>query len=534
MQTTRPTPAMRSLPMLLNVLLAAALYTGQAYAAEPDPAALHFDISSYNVEGSSLLTKEEIDAVVAPYTGKGKDFSDVQRALEALEAAYVKRGYTAVQVMLPEQELEKGRVRFRVVESRFGQISIKGQKNFSEGNIQNALPSLRTGNVPRSRQIARELKLANDNPARQMNVVLKAGKKDDQVDAEVQVDDQKPVSYGLSFDNTGTAETGRTRLGLFYRHANLFNADHVGSLQLQVSPQQMSSVRVFGAGYKIPLYSLGDSVEFFGGYSNVNSLVDGLTNFQGGGRLLSAHYNHTLDRLGNFDPRLTAGFDWRDFKNIEETNSPDGVLYHEIVVTPLSLGFAAQSRQERATTNFNIDLSVNVPLSSKGKKTNFDAYAAKDPSFKPDSNFHIIHYDASHLQTVTNDWQIRGALAGQWTSNVLVLGEQFRLGGMNGVRGFTEGSEAGESGMRGSLEGYTPEMNYKAIKSRALAFFDAGNVHSKSGLKATINSIGFGLRSNWGDQVSFRLDAGRIGKAGTDPLQKSGDWRLHAAVSASF
>ena len=63
-------------------------------------------------------------------------------------------------------------------------------------------------------QIARELKLANENPARQLNVVLKAGKKDDQVDADVQVTDQKPSTFGVSFDNTGTTETGHTRLGL--------------------------------------------------------------------------------------------------------------------------------------------------------------------------------------------------------------------------------------------------------------------------------------------------------------------------------
>jgi hypothetical protein len=45
--------------------------------------------------------------------------------------------------------------------------------------------------------------------------------------------------------------------------------------------------------------------------------------------------------------------------------------------------------------------------------------------------------------------------------------------------------------------------------------------------------MGFGARATW-REVSFRLDAGRIGKAGSDPLQKAGDWRLHAAVSASF
>jgi hemolysin activation/secretion protein len=518
--------------MLILILFAITLPGGQAQAADPDPAALRFEITSYTVEGANLLSKEELNTAVAPYVGKGKDFSDVQRALEAVEAAYAKRGYTAVQVLLPEQELEKGRVRLRVVESRFGQITVKGQKYYSEEGALNALPSLRQGQVPRSRQIARELKLANENSSRQLNVILKAGKKDDQVDADIQVADQKPATWGLSLDNTGSTETGHTRLGLFYRHANLQNADHVGTLQLQASPQHLNRVRVLGGGYKIPLYNRGDSIEFFGGYSNVNSLVDGLSNFRGGGILLNARYNHTLERLGSFDPRLTYGIDWRDFKRIEQTEPTSAVLFNEIIVTPLSIGIGAQSKQERATTDLGINLSANLPLTGKGKKASFANY---DPfgTLKPDANYRILHYEASHAQAIGTDWQARGLLAGQWSNNTLILGEQMRLGGMNGVRGFAEGSEAGESGTRASLEGYTPEMNTQSIKSRALAFIDGGNVRSKSGLKASIGSIGFGLRTNW-NQVSFRLDAGRISKAGTDPLQKAGDWRLHAAVSATF
>jgi hemolysin activation/secretion protein len=504
----------------------------KAIAAGPDPDAVHFEISTYVVEGVTLLTKEELNAAVAPYVGKNKDFSDVQLALEALEAAYAKHGYSAVQVLLPEQELEKGRVRLRVVETRFGQVVVKGQKYFTEESAFNALPSLRQGNVPRSSQIARELKLANENPARQLNVVLKAGKKDDQVDAEVQVADQKPSSFGMSFDNTGTAETGHTRLGLFYRNANLQNADHVGTLQLQVSPQHMNRVRVFGGGYKIPLYASGDSVEFFGGYSSVNSMVGGLTNFQGGGVLLNAHYNHALERMGMFDPRLTYGFDWRDFKRIEQTGSASPPLYNEIIVTPFSLGYGAQGKTERSETGFNLGLSANVPLTGKGKKADFAGYDSSG-ALKPEANYRVVHYDASHVQSLGGDWQARGMLTGQWSRNVLILGEQMRLGGMNGVRGFAEGSEAGESGMRGTLEGYTPEMNAGGIKNRGLVFFDGGSVHSHSGVRSSITSVGLGVRSNW-EQVAFRLDAGRIGKAGLDPLQKSGSWRLHASVSATF
>ncbi|MBU0621637.1 MAG: hypothetical protein KJ795_07305 [Gammaproteobacteria bacterium] len=507
-----------------------ALFASFTMAADDD--VLRFDINSITVEGASLLKKAEIEAAVAPYIGKGKDFSDVQRALEAIEAAYAEHGYSAVQVLLPEQELENGRIRFRAVESRFGQVVVKGQKYSSEISVRNALPSVYQGGVPRSSQIARELKLANENPARQLNVVLKAGQKDEEVDAEVQVQDQKPSSWGVSLDNTGSEETGKTRLGVFYRHANLQNADHVGTLQAQISPQELSSVRVLGGSYKIPLYASGDSVEFFGGYSSVNSLVGGLSNFQGGGMLLNARYNQSLERVAGFDPRVYYGFDWRYFKRIEQTKPTTSVLYNEIVVTPLSLGLAAQGKSARGETAFDVSLSANLPMSSKGKKESFASY---DPflTLMPDANYRIVRYSASHAQGIGEDMQVRAFLNGQWTRNVLILGEQMRLGGMNGVRGFLEGAEAGETGVRGSLEFYSPAFGISAVNARALVFYDAGKVRSGSGLKTSINSAGMGLRANW-EQVSFRLDAGRIGKAGTDPLQEKGDWRIHAAVSATF
>lgn len=523
-----------TLRFLLSFVLlfsSATVIAEETAPAKAQPEVLRFEISSYVVEGATLLTKKEIDAAVAPFIGKDKDFSDVQRALEAVEAAYAKHGYSAVQVLLPEQELEKGKVRFRAVESRFGKVTVKGNKHVSEANALNALPSVRKGGVPMSKQTARELKLANENPARQMNVVLKAGEKET-VDAEVAVADKKPGEVRVSFDNTGTTETGRTRMGLSYSNANLFDADHVSTVQMQVSPQQMSRVRVFGVSYKIPLYAYGDSVDFFGGYSNVKSQVGGLSNFQGGGRLLNAHYNQSLERIGNFDPRLTYGFDWRDFTSIEQTLPQSVVLYNEIVVTPLSLGYGAQGKGVRSETSFDINLSANVPMSGKGNKA---AFANYDPLriLSPDANYRIVRYGGSYVQAFGDDWQVRTALNGQWSRNVLILGEQMRLGGMNGVRGFAEGSEAGEKGARWTLEGYTPSFNEWGIDSRGLLFFDGGKVSSHSGVKSSITSAGLGLRSTW-KEVSFRLDAGRIGKAGTDPLQKSGDWRIHASVSAAF
>lgn len=46
-----------------------------------------FEITGFDVRGNSLLPKDEAARLVAPFTGKDRVYGDVQRALEALEAA---------------------------------------------------------------------------------------------------------------------------------------------------------------------------------------------------------------------------------------------------------------------------------------------------------------------------------------------------------------------------------------------------------------------------------------------------------------
>lgn len=504
-----------------------------AAAAEADQVVLRFTVNQYVLEGASLLSKKEIDAVVAPYVGKDKDFSDVQRALEAVEDAYAKHGFSAVHVLLPEQELEKGTVRFRVVESRFGKVTVKDNHFVSEANALNAVPSVRSGGVPRSKLIARELKLANENPARQLNVVLKAGEKDDEVDANVIVTDSKPSTWGMSLDNSGSPETGRARLGFSYRNANVFNADHVAGIQYVTSPQYVDRVKVLGGSYKIPFYQYASSLEFFGGYSNVNSLVGGLSNFQGGGKLFSTRYSHALERIGVFDPSLSFGLDWRDFRRIELTNPPPTVLYNEIVVMPLSIAYAAQGKFEKSDINFNVSLAANLLKPSKGREADFAAYDRLNLT-QPKPGYKVLRYGASYSRLIGADWQFRTALNGQHSGDVLVQGEQMRLGGADGVRGFAEGSEGGDSAMRLNVEGYTPDFGRGEIQTRALAFFDAGQASPTNATKTTISALGIGLRANYSERVSLRIDLAKIVKAGTDPAQQAGKRRAHLSLNATF
>ena len=169
---------------------------------------MKFDIDRYVVEGNTLLKPNAIGRVLRSFTGKQKDFADVQRALEALQGAYQNAGWGVVQVTLPEQELERGEVRFDVIETRIGKVEVQGNEYFSEANVRRSVPSLNPGETPNSLAIARSLKVANENPAKQSQVSFKSGSKDGEVDAIVKVVDENPRKYSVGLDNTGTSSTG--------------------------------------------------------------------------------------------------------------------------------------------------------------------------------------------------------------------------------------------------------------------------------------------------------------------------------------
>ena len=135
--------------------------------------------------GNTLLKPEEVNGTVQPFAGSGRDFGDVQRALDALEALYQARGYNIVTVQLPEQELNGGVVRLNVVQSRIGKIHVHGQAHFSEANVRRSLPSLQEGQTPNLKTVSANLKLANDNPARKITLKLQSGSEDELVDPEL-------------------------------------------------------------------------------------------------------------------------------------------------------------------------------------------------------------------------------------------------------------------------------------------------------------------------------------------------------------
>src|SRR2546428_11878732 len=143
-------------------------------APSKPPAAPRFAIQRFLVEGNSLLAQDELDRILTPFSGKDRDFGDIQRALEALQDVYTGRGYSAVRVSVPEQDIRSGQVRLRVVEARIRRVRGQGNRFFDEKNVRAGLPSLKEGTSPKTRAIGQDAPLVNENPSKQVSVALQA------------------------------------------------------------------------------------------------------------------------------------------------------------------------------------------------------------------------------------------------------------------------------------------------------------------------------------------------------------------------
>ena len=521
--------------VLAGAVLAAAV--SAAWAAEPpDSGIVHFDISRFDVSGNSLLSQAEVDAAVAPFTGRQRDFGDVQQALDALEAAYQARGYQLVKVQLPEQELNGGVVRLVVLQTSVKRVSVSGNRHFSEDNIRRSLPGLREGASPNLEAVSASLRLANESPAKQVQMKLQSvDDSDDAVEARVTVSDQSPWRVALNLDNTGTGTTGKTHIGTVLQHANLWGRDHVASLQYTTTAEEPSKVAVWGAGYHVPLYGLGDSVDLYASYSNIDSgsVTAGLFNLavSGRGSVAGLRYNHTLARRGELDGRIVGGVEVKAYKN--------SVLFagenfgNDVTVRPLSLGYVASLPLQAGSLNTSLTVVRNLPGGSRGGDADFArARTGADPGYA------LLRFAGAYARALPRDWQMRLLVNGQLSGDALVPGEQFGAGGGSSVRGLEERALATDSGALLNAELYSPGLcaspNWQC---RVLVFADAAHGRRRHALpgelrSASVASAGVGVRLAMGQSFSLQADYGHVLNDGG--IAGAGTNKLHVRVGLSY
>jgi hemolysin activation/secretion protein len=505
-----------------SLVTASAWQALQVMAAMPPPAAgvPRFAITRFAVEGASLLHPQAFEAALARFTGEQRTFADIEAAAEAVRAVYERAGIASVEVTVPEQALVQGVVRLKVEELRLGRVEIAGAQQRSPENVRRAVPGLAEGRTPSDVALSRQLRLANENPGRQMQVTMRT-ESDGQLTAVLRVADRPALIGQVSVDNTGTPSTGRMRMSLAVQHMNLLDRDIVATAQFQTSPEFFDEVRVSSVSARVPLYAPGLMLEASAVHSSVDSgivrTVAGEYLLASSGLNLSLRLVRLLHRWGTAEPRVWVGAESKLVQSRVTSAAGGPSLVPDIELRPLQLGLAASWRGEASAVNGQAVALRNVPGSGRSAPS---VFASPGLRAGADPYYGLVRASAS----ASRAWEAGTAAvqwSGQWTRDALVPAEQFGIGGDGSVRGFDGRLVTGDVGQRVSVEWLTPPRTWgegSPLEVSGLVFADAGRVRRLQALPgestgATLAGAGIGVRVFKPRSFSVRVDVGAALKA---------------------
>ncbi len=562
---------------IANFLAAAAmLAAGSLNHATAQDAS--FDIVRFQIEGNSILPAERAQQLVSPFVGSRRNYADVQKALEALEGEFRRLGYGTVQVYVPEQELTSGVVRLQVSEGVVGKVKITGNKHFNDANVRASLPNLKEGTAPNMRKLSENIQLSNENPAKQVEVTLGVSEEEGKVDVKVDVKEEDPERFYLTLDNTGTKASGKHRIGIAYQNANLGNSDQVLTLAYSTAADPPGGMKVFGnrvfpwqdgngvkvdifsIGYRLPLYSIGDSIDFIYGNSStdtpsVSPTLGGGLGINGKGEVFGLRYNHIFPRAGEFTSKLVLGLDYK-YMNSRCTINGDPTPFGTAGCTPYTLRpvsatYSGQWQKPGEAIDFNVGVAHNLfPMGSEftfapapPAAGGYDRYSAAS-GYQSKDEFSVLRFGGGYTAAIAGDWLLRIAASGQHANNALPAGERLGLAGSNAVRGFLERAVATDRGYFANLEVYSSDIAAKlGVQGNLkwLVFFDWAqgyNLNPSVNQKVNIASLGIGLRYNLKKDVSARLDIARVMDGvwpnGAPNIALDGDIRGHFGLAFGF
>jgi hemolysin activation/secretion protein len=506
-----------------------------ATASKADATAeARFDVFEYRVEGNSVLPAERIERAVYPFLGEKRSVADVESARLALEAAYRDAGYGTVLVDTPEQRVTEGIVTLQVTQAPVARLRVVGSRYYSQGRILEKVPALAEGQVPNFKVATEQLATVNRSADRRVTPLLRPGKAPGTTEVDLNVEDKAPLHASVELNDKYSSNTTRTRLLASVRYDNLWQLEHSIGLQVQVSPQDTSQVRVVSGSYNVPA---GTGLWVFSAIKSDSNTVAGVggTTVFGKGNIFGLRRVLVLDGNDTFNHTLTAGADYKNFKESVSVGGNAG-FDTPIRYLPLSLSYSATLGDKEGSWQGGIGLTAAL----RGLLSNESEFA--DKRYKGQSNFSILKFDISRTQNLPRNLSLFGKFEGQVTGQPLISNEQFVAGGVDSVRGYLEATAVGDNALRGSIELRSGNLVAGGEGAwlgglRTHAFMEGAGLWLKSPLpqqdsRFGLLSTGLGLRLETRQYGSLSLDVGwplrEVGQT------RKGAARVHASGSIGF
>ena len=398
-------------------------------------------VKKFRVEGNTLLSASEINAVAAPFEGKELTLEDMRNVADLITAKYRDKGYIIVNAFVPKQEIKENVVTIQVVEGKVESISVMGNKSYSTSFIENYLSVIYKDPSLKEDRLEKALVLLNDNPSLDVKAALKAGTAPGTTDVIAEVKDKFPVWGNIFYDNYGTSTTGKNRVGFGLGLGNLLTSGDALNLW-GITGLDKIDVNALSYGrvdYSVPLGVYGTRAGIYYAHNLYEAAGDvtplGLS---GNADLAGVFISHPLIKTRDSTLSARLGFDYKDVREYALQQ-----LFAKDNVRVATFGLFYDSTDRYLGKNF-ADVTYHQGISGfLGGSGNTDLNVS---TVGAGGNFNKVTADALRIQKLPgyNSLILKGS--GQYSSDPLFVVEQFLIGGAGSVRGWDPAQYAGDIG----------------------------------------------------------------------------------------
>lgn len=409
------------------------------------PPSAAFEVLSFKISGNTLFDSPSLMALLEDARGKQLTLPELGQLASRITDFHARRGYPLVSVIVPPQVIRAGEVELRVIEGRYGRITLDNGSAIRTGLLQSTLDRrLQPGQVVRQQALDEVLLLFTDMPGISTVATLRPGSGPALSDLLVSVSPGPRLNGQLGVENYGGASTGRVRANAALNIPNPLAWGDLLSLNV-LSPggsmlygRAAYEVLVDGAGTRAGAtlssvqYSLGGALAALGAEGTAR--VAGLT----------LRRPLLRSRLAN----LYASAQVEHKRLVDEVGSASVRTDRRIDL--LQAGLSADRRDDWAGGGV-----FTGSLTLSHGRVGFLAAAAQQADAATAGtrgSFSKLNLGVSRIQTLSEATSLTLSLAGQWANRNLDAAEKMSLGGPSTVRGYDVSAVSGDTAVVGTLD----------------------------------------------------------------------------------
>jgi len=433
-----------------------------------------FRLWQIEVEGNTVLSKDEIDKIIYDYKWTTISLKEVKELVDKLKQAYDKKGYITTKILVPKQNILKTKKLILNIKEGFIEELYYGDNTVLDKiKLFLAFPSGRKS-VLNVWQLDQGMDNLNRLPSNNVSVAMLPGESEGGTKVFLRNRPKDEFRGKIGYDNAGQASTGKNRAKVTLEKDNLlgindmFTFYHISSKDTNAEAFQ----------YSVPFRDWLFTYDW--AYSEYLSSVDSASDMFGKIKNYSITAYKTL---------------FRDNKNkvgakliYNHKNSMRFLNDFELNPQPLSIMRTGLDYEHRGDGDvFYTDVTYSKGI---GRNSTIDE---PDISYdEPHAQFEKIDGSMTYMKRLTEKLSYKAEIRGQYSFQSLYSSEQIYLGSADTVRGFMDSPSVGDSGvyLRNEISTTLGRTNFQPY-----IFADAGMNYVKA--KRTneyLSGTGFGIR----------------------------------------